>query len=150
MTQLASQVYRGACACGCCTVLLALSSPLESHTPRACDCDFCVARGVAYLSAPDAQITLRSADGWRRERQGSGQAQFLSCAHCGELLAVVAPFDDGWRGAVNATQLDDQHLLAPAQAVSPKLLDASTKRSRWGTLWGRVEGDGVAPVAGEG
>ncbi|MEO0424007.1 MAG: aldehyde-activating protein [Pseudomonadota bacterium] len=148
MTELTLDVSRGACACGRCTVRLALPSPLGEHTPRACDCDFCTARGVAYLSARDAQITLDSTGGWHRERQGSGQAEFLSCAHCGELLAVVAPFDDGWRGAVNARRLDDQHLLAEAQAVSPKLLDASTKRSRWGTLWGRAEVTETTPAAG--
>ncbi|MEM9387685.1 MAG: aldehyde-activating protein [Pseudomonadota bacterium] len=135
--------HTGSCTCGDCSVSIVLPEPLSSYTPRACDCGFCVPRGVAYLSAPQARISLRSVSGWRRDQQGSRQAFFLSCTLCGELLAVVAELEDGWRGAVNARQLEDRELLREAQPASPKGLDGSGKRARWGSLWGRVEMEAV-------
>ncbi|MEO0973852.1 MAG: aldehyde-activating protein, partial [Pseudomonadota bacterium] len=90
---------------------IALPKPLPGYTARACDCDYCCAREAAYLSAGDASIEVRSDAGLRRDRQGSEQAQFLSCSACDSLMAVVCETDEGLIGAVNARWLRDRHLL---------------------------------------
>ncbi len=130
--------HTGRCSCGARTYHIALPDALASHSPRACDCDFCQARSVAWLSAPGARIRLDGAAAWDRQRQGSGQALFLCCPFCQDLLAVVAEFDDGWRGAVNGNLGQGRAALGAPQVVSPRKLDAQSKRSRWGELWGRV------------
>lgn len=70
------------------------------------------------------------------ERQGSKQAEFLSCIDCGSLLAVRWEDDDGHAyGAVNAACLARREELADAQGASPKLFDAGAKAERWKLLW---------------
>lgn len=128
----------GGCACGAVAVEVGLGRELASYSPRACDCDFCCERGAAWLSDPAGSLRLRAnADqGFRIERQGSGQAEFLSCAACGTLLAVRWRDGDGHAyGAVNARTLVRRDEFASEQGASPKRLEAAEKTARWQALW---------------
>lgn len=128
----------GGCACGAVAMEVGLGRELAAYSLRACDCDFCRERSAAWLSDPAGSLRLRAnaGQGFRIERQGSGQAEFLSCAACGTLLAVRWRDDDGHaHGAVNARTLARRDEFASEQGASPKLLDAATKTARWKTLW---------------
>jgi hypothetical protein len=127
----------GGCRCGGVALEVELPRGPGSYQPRACDCDFCRERGVAYLSDPDGRLRIRprSPAGLRTDRQGSQQAEFLSCDACGTLLAVV--WKDGGHAyaAVNARALGDRGEFGVEQAASPWLPDAARKAARWKALW---------------
>lgn len=128
----------GGCACGAVSVEAGLSRELASYSPRACDCDFCREHGTAWLSDPAGFLRLRAntGHGFRVERQGSGQAEFLSCEACGTLLAVRwQDGNDHVYGAVNARTLLRSDEFADEQGASPKLLEAGEKTERWKALW---------------
>lgn len=80
-------------------------------------------------------MKTRSATGLRIERQGSQQAEFLSCQACGTLLVVRWQDGDRAYGAVNALALEDYVAFGIGQAASPKRLDATQKAERWKALW---------------
>ncbi len=128
----------GGCACGAVAVQVGLGREPAAYSPRACDCDFCCERGAAWLSDRAGFLRLRTdaGRGLRIERQGSEQAEFLSCAACGTLLAVRWRDGDGHAyGAVNARTLVRRDEFAREQGASPKLLEAAEKTVRWKALW---------------
>lgn len=127
----------GSCRCGTVSLEVELSREQGSYHPRACDCDFCREREAAYVSDPAGCLRLktRSLDSLRIERQGSQQAEFLSCQACGTLLAVRWQDGDRAYGAVNARTLEDYAAFGVEQAASPKLLDADRKAERWKAVW---------------
>jgi len=71
--------------------------------------------------------------------QGSEQAQFLSCANCKAIIAVVHFFQSGLKGAVNATLIKDSNRLQGTIVVSPKLLNSTEKIERWNSVWLQVK-----------
>ena len=76
----------------------------------------------------------------RRYRQGSAQAEFLLCAGCGVLVAVVARTGDGrLKGAVNRNAFDGREAFTTKTTVSPQQLGPEAKLSRWTQLWTPVE-----------
>lgn len=128
----------GGCACAAVAVEVGLSRELTAYSPRACDCDFCREQGAAWLSDAAGFLRLRAnaGQGFRIERQGSGQAEFLACAACGTLLAVRWRDGDGHaHGAVNARVLTRRDEFADEQGASPKLLEVAEKTTRWKALW---------------
>jgi len=126
----------GSCACGAVALEVGLVREPAAYSPRSCDCDFCRARGAAWLSDPAGFLHLRTARDLKAERQGSEQAEFLSCAACGTLLAVRWQEDSGnAHAAVNARNLARRDEFAGEQAASPKLLGAGEKTARWKALW---------------
>ncbi len=66
------------------------------------------------------------------------QAEFLTCAGCDDLLAVIHRTDEGIRGAANATLFSGQP-FSDAITVSPRLLEPDQKSARWQQLWCRVD-----------
>lgn len=127
----------GRCRCGDVTIAVHLSGAAQTHEPRACDCDFCRARDVAYLSDPAGRLTIRVAPrgGLDRQRQGSGQVECLSCLRCDALVAAV--YTEGARtwGTANSRLLAHRERLGPDAVVSPAKLSAADKRRRWRQLW---------------
>jgi hypothetical protein len=123
MSPLASAVsMSGGCHCG--QLRLRFSTTLDpaSIVPRACDCSFCEKHGAAYVSD-------------RRYRQGSKSADFLLCARCGVLVAVVFEQDARLYAAVSARCLDQATGLGSAVAASPQQLSPGEKVARWSQLW---------------
>ncbi len=127
--------HEGSCHCGKVTISIKLSQPLDNYAPRACDCDFCTSRGITYLSASQATAEVCSLLPLKKLKQGSRQAQFLSCVNCDSVVAVVFLFESGHRGAVNAALLNEKRLLQQAVTASPKLLDPIEKVERWQQFW---------------
>ncbi len=133
--------HAGGCHCGALRFEFSTRQSLAAFVPRACDCDFCTRHRAAWVS--DAAGSLRiDADGarLRRYRQGSGQADFLLCAECGVLVAVMARTDDGrLLGAANRNAFDDRGAFGGETTVSPQQLGPEAKLSRWSQLWTPVE-----------
>jgi hypothetical protein len=127
----------GACPCGNIEVTMEFARPPENYRPRACDCDFCRKHSAAYVS--DAQgsldIHIKNERGRATCRQGSALAEFLFCNDCGVLTCVLYPSESGNYGAVNVKIIDPDILFGEEQVVSPKLLSAEEKSSRWREVW---------------
>ena len=133
--------HAGGCHCGALRFEFSTAQALADFGPRACDCDFCTRHRAGWVSDADGSLRIE-ADGsrLRRYRQGSGQADFLLCAECGVLVAVVARADDGrLLGAANRNAFDGRAAFMAETTVSPQQLDAATKLARWTQLWTPVE-----------
>jgi hypothetical protein len=127
----------GSCHCQRLQLTLQRSLQPAETSPRACDCSFCQAHAAAWLSDPQGElvVTASEADALGRYRQGSESAEFLLCRHCGVLVAVVFPTDEGMRGAVNVRCLANADDFAATQPVSPQQLPPEERRERWRRLW---------------
>ena len=127
----------GGCHCGGLRWTLDSAQSLAGFTPRACDCDFCTRHRAAWISDPEGSLQVRdTGHHLHRYRQGSGQAQFLLCDHCGVLVAVVCIGDDGrLRGAVNRNSFDERDQLVAEVTASPQQLAPGEKMARWSQLW---------------
>ena len=129
--------HGGGCHCGAVRWTFESRLPLSQFAPRACDCDFCTRHHAAWVSDAGGSLQLRDAEGkMRRYRQGSGQAEFLFCGHCGVLVGVVC-IDAGGalRGAVNRNGFDERQHLGDDVAASPQRLAPAAKLARWSQLW---------------
>ena len=131
--------YLSQCSCGIIDIELSLPKRLEEYEPRACDCDFCVARSVSYVSDPDGLLTILHTDKLERLKQGSKQASFWQCSSCKDLIAVTCQFEKQTKGAINAGILKKHYKLKMSTTASPKLLPPEEKRKRWDSIWLKVE-----------
>lgn len=129
-------MLRGGCRCAALSIEVTLTQPPSAYTPRACDCNFCSERGAAWVSDPNGVLRLVQRDDTDALhcRQGSGQADFIACAHCGTLVLVACEMDGHLYAAVNAHVLNAAE-FAPEQPASPQHLSPEAKRARWRQLW---------------
>jgi len=125
----------GTCRCGAVSWNIQLPQPPASYAPRRCDCDFCTARHLLYLSDPNGQLHISANSALARIRQGSEQAEFLACSHCQTVVAVCYQEAKISVGAINASLLQPQSQFAAPVTVQPRLLAADTKTERWKQLW---------------
>lgn len=127
----------GGCHCGNLEVTIELSAPSGTFSPRACDCDFCVKHGAAYISDPKGSLRIRIKDKDQVSiyRQGSGTAEFLICRNCGVLVSVIYQSEGRVFGTVNVSALDRTAHFGERTVVSPKVLPANEKTERWKNLW---------------
>ena len=132
-----TQVLRGSCHCGQLGVELSTARELSGISPRACDCSFCQMHGAAYVSDPAGRLSVfeNKPGALRIYRQGSMRAQFLMCANCGVLVAVIMEEAEHLYGAANAACLDGRRAFAAPVPVSPQLLGPEEKVSRWQQAW---------------
>lgn len=127
--------HAGACQCTQIEFQLSLPEPLLSYSPRACDCDFCSQHDVLFLSDPRGSLNIISTISLDHHKQGSQQAEFLSCKHCEQVVAVVSNIDGVLKGSLNADCLYDFATLAQATPVSPESLCPADRKARWSKLW---------------
>ena len=106
-------------------------------SPRACDCSFCQMHGASYVSDPAGRLSVfeHEPEALHVYRQGSKRAQFLMCANCGVLVAVIMEEEGRVYGAANAACLDARQTFAASVPVSPQQLGADEKVSRWQQAW---------------
>ena len=134
---MSESLHAGGCHCGALRWEFGTAQPLQSFTPRSCDCDYCSRHRAAWVSdaAGRLQIHADSAQ-LQRYHQGSGQAEFLICRNCGVLVAVIARADDGrLLGAINRNALDARVEFHGETTVSPQPLAPEIKLERWTQLW---------------
>ena len=127
----------GGCYCGNVSLDVTLSREPATYNPRACDCDFCQKHGASYVSDPLGSLCIRIEDEREvsRYRQGSGTAELLLCRKCGVMVAAVYRDADEVFGTVNVRALDSRADFGAEVAVSPKVLSAQEKVTRWRGIW---------------
>jgi hypothetical protein len=80
-----------------------------------------------------------------RYHQGSGTAEMLLCRTCGVMVAALYRDADEVFGTVNVRALDSRADFGAEVAVSPKVLSAQEKVTRWRGIWfGNVSVKGKA------
>ncbi|NMH60334.1 aldehyde-activating protein [Alteromonas ponticola] len=130
--------YSASCTCGKVSLSIDLPSPIDTYQTRECDCDFCVARGLAYFSDPDGTLSFAPEEALNPLEQGSGQATFWECDHCHQVVAVTNEQDGEVRGAASRQLFAQQYRLQASITVSPKQLSPAEKVERWRTVWCKV------------
>ncbi|UTW46110.1 aldehyde-activating protein [bacterium SCSIO 12696] len=130
--------YSSECKCGKVKVLASFPLPIEENQARECDCDFCVAHGLAYLSDVNGTISFSPKNQLNQLKQGSQQATFWQCSHCKQVIAVTHSKDGETRGAVSKALFERGFSLKPSIGVSPKKLSPEDKSERWPTVWSTV------------
>lgn len=130
--------YTGTCTCKKIEVVATFPRAIETYEARACDCDFCVARNLAYLSDANGTLSFSPRSGLQPLTQGSGQAVFWQCTSCHDVVAVTHEQDGQTRGAAAKSVFSDEHPLRPSVTVSPKTLSPQEKPQRWQQVWSRV------------
>jgi len=126
---------KGQCRCGKVEFKTELPLPLEDYHPRECDCDFCISRGIQYVSDPDGILFLQKQYLNDSLKQGDRLADFIVCSQCDDVIAVVFRDKNQQKAAINATLLNQYKDLGKPLTVSPKLLDSAEKVARWQSLW---------------
>lgn len=127
--------YYATCLCQSVQLELSLPNAIEQYKPRACDCDFCQQHHLAYISDSDGTLRIEAKVELGFLKQGSGQASFVQCSQCEQVVAVTYKTEKELKGAVSAALFAGQYRLGQYQSASPKLLSAQEKRERWATLW---------------
>jgi len=130
--------YFGKCGCGNVVVQFSSRKEISSYTSRKCDCDYCMQRGIEYLSDPHSQITLIAKTPLKQEKQGSEQATFLLCAKCQNVVGVGYLNEGVSVGSLNVRLLDEFDHLQKSVVVSPKTLGKTQKVRRWRELWSQL------------
>lgn len=130
--------YYSTCYCGAIKINAYFPHSIEAYQARACDCDFCAPRGLAYLSDANGTISFSPQDQMSQLKQGSGQATFWQCNHCKQIVAVTNSENGEARGAVSKALFDNEFSLKPSIWVSPKHLAPKEKAERWSTVWSAV------------
>jgi hypothetical protein len=126
----------GACHCRAVRVAFEAGFDPAATAPRACDCSFCRKHGAGWVSDATGRLAIGAESGaLRAYRQGSNTADFLLCARCGVLVAVVYDHARGRHGAVNYACLDVADSFAPVQWSAPQRLAPADKVARWLQLW---------------
>lgn len=135
------QRLKGGCQCGNIIVDLEFQHPPETCEVRVCDCEFCRKRNAAYVSDPQGSMVvwIRDRGRYGSYRQGSGQAEFLSCTNCGVLIGSLYRNGGHVYATVNARCVRGEKHFAAEHVMSPRNLNADEKIQRWRALWfGRV------------
>ena len=111
--------YSGKCYCA--AVVIEFSSPLEisRYRSRLCDCDYCMQRGIEYLSDPKGQISFISKLSLYNEKQGSEQARFLLCRKCQMVVGVCYMDENTCVGNLNSRLLEQFNNLTVCRAALP-------------------------------
>ena len=127
----------GGCHCSNITFSMEVTQDPASFSPRACDCDFCVKHGAAYVSDKSGKlmITVKEEANLSTYHQGSGIANFLICKKCGVMLGAYYERDGQLYAAINSKTVDRSIAFAQEVVVSPKTLSDGEKTQRWQDIW---------------
>lgn len=123
--------------CRCNNVRVTWHTRDYSVVPRACLCDYCRARGAAYVSKSGTTVEVRI----HTERlhaiitHGSQLAEFHECGACADLVLVTAHIDGESYGALNARCLDNKAGFAAAVSIDYSGCTAEQKLMRWRQNW---------------
>lgn len=127
----------GKCACQNIEFDLKVSFPVETFSPRACDCDFCIKNKVSYISDSKgkADLQIKNPSLIRLVKQGHELAHFLTCLGCKAVVCALYTENQKTFAAFNTDLILNKDQFAECLPVSPKKLTAEEKISRWKQLW---------------
>lgn len=123
--------------CHCNNIRVTWRTTDYSVVPRACQCDYCRAKGAEYVSKTGTAVELRIRDRAQHAivRHGSHSAGFHECRYCGAVVIVTALIDGELYGALNAHCLDNRFGFAPAVPIDYAGQGAAQKLERWRQNW---------------
>lgn len=119
----------GRCHCGNIAFALHWDPDPERIPARACDCSFCTRHGAVWIANPQGRlrIEVREAAQVSHYAFGTRTAQFLVCARCGVVPAVLSRIDGNLYAVVNAQCAEDvdparlQHTAAHFGEEDPRV-----------------------------
>jgi hypothetical protein len=108
-----------------------------SVVPRACQCEYCRARGAAYVSksGTSVEVKIRKESLHKLVEQGSKSATFHECAGCGEVVLVTAIIEGETYGALNANCMINKHGFSEPVQTHFSNQTAGQKCERWRQNW---------------
>ena len=104
--------YHGGCHCGAVKVTLRTVKSAQEIGARTCQCSFCQAHGASWTSDPGGKLEITvPKEKLSRYTFGTGTAEFLICATCGVVPAVI--WRDGERllGVVRVNCLEESEVM---------------------------------------
>ncbi len=123
--------YAGACHCGALKLdFHSEKSPAELGA-RTCQCSFCEAHGASWTSDPEGNVDITLTGPVSRYRFGTKTADFLVCANCGVVPAVVSEIEGQLRGVIRVNCLEESAaFLAQAAPIDldEEILDSRLDR----------------------
>jgi hypothetical protein len=133
---------RGSCHCGNVEFTLFTAKSTDDLVPRRCSCSMCRRHGASYISDPGARLALRYRDASLLSLYsfGHGTAQWMICARCGVLTAVLCEIDDRLRAVVRVQSMVDHVFTAPETPTDFDGESVVGRLDRRATTWiGTVE-----------
>lgn len=126
---------RGGCDCN--NIQINWRNIDYSVVPRACQCDYCLARAAAYVAKSGTRFdaSIRNESLHREIQHGSHCAVFHECAKCDQLVFVTAEIDGELYGALNANHLNNKLEFSAAVQRNFSAQTAEQKRERWHQNW---------------
>jgi hypothetical protein len=124
-------------SCRCNNISLSWKNRDYSLVPRSCLCDYCAAKGAAYVSksGTSMEVVIRKEEFHTVTEHGSRQAQFHECGYCGELVLVTASIEGSVYCVINVHCLDDRRRFCDAISVDFSGQSAQVKLDRWRQNW---------------
>ncbi|GAB5451475.1 MAG: hypothetical protein Hals2KO_18030 [Halioglobus sp.] len=125
----------GACACNNLSVIWRTVD--VSLVPRACQCDYCRGKQVAWVSKQGSAVKLTALKKalHRVVEQGGAGAQFHECLNCAAVVCVTAEIEGETYGAVNVRCLQRAGQFPQPVETDTSGLGAEEKRARWRANW---------------
>ncbi len=126
---------RGSCRCNNIQVLWHTVD--YSVVPRACQCEYCLAKGAAYVckSGTAVDVRIHKEQLHRISTHGSKTARFHECGNCGVLVFVSAQIDGDTYGVLNAGCIKNSIGFAAPVKMDFSEQTAEQKRDRWRQNW---------------
>jgi len=108
-----------------------------SVVPRLCQCEYCKAKGAAYVSKSGTSFKLRVHNESFHfiVKHGSESAKFHECKKCGDVVCVTAEIDGEIYGALNSLCMDNRLGFASGVEFDFTGQSASEKIERWRQNW---------------
>ncbi len=126
---------KGSCRCN--NIELHWHTVDLSLVPRACQCDYCRAQAVAWVSKSGSrvEVLIRKTSLYKTVQQGSMSALFHECSHCKQVVCATAEINGDRYGVLNANVMRNK--LGFEAAVEMNLSEQSPeeKQSRWQANW---------------
>lgn len=127
----------GSCHCGNVEFTLFTQQSADALVPRRCSCSMCRRHGASYVSDPDARLALRYRDRSLLSlyRFGHGTAQWVICARCGVLTAVLSEIEGRLRAVVRVQSMVDHAFPAPEVATDFESESITERLGRRARTW---------------
>ncbi len=128
--------YAGACHCGALTLDFRSEKSLAELGARTCQCSFCQMHGASWTSDPQGHVEITLSGPVSRYRFGTKTADFLICANCGVVPAVVSEIEGQLLGVVRVNCLAESAVFIEQAApmdLEGEILDSRLDRraKRW-------------------
>ncbi len=124
-------------SCRCNNISVAWKNVDFSLVPRECLCDYCSAKGAAYVSKSGTvvEVSIRKEKMHTVQKHGSQQAKFHECTYCGDVVFVAATVEGDQYCAVNVNCLESRERFPDATSVNFSSQSPAEKFERWKRNW---------------